>query len=58
MSNSQIAKIIMAVNNLSCVQALLNDAIKEGGDLAPSLTPIMEKIQQCEADLNSIQSNK
>lgn len=57
MSNSQIAKIIMAVNSISYALSLLNDAIEEGGDLASSLTPLMEKLKQCEADLNSIQSN-
>ncbi len=56
MSNSQIAKVIMAVNNLSCALTLLEDAVKEGGDMASSLTALIDKIKQCEDELNSIQS--
>ena len=58
MSDSQIAKIIMALNNLSGARALLNDAVKEGGDIAVSLSMLLEKIESCENELRIIQYQK
>lgn len=58
MSDSQIAKIIMALNNLSSARTILNDAVKEGGDVAPSLTTLIDKLQDCEAELRLIQYQK
>lgn len=58
MSDSQIAKIIMALNNLSGARTHLNDAIKEGGDIAATLSPLLEKIKSCEDELRIIQYQK
>jgi hypothetical protein len=58
MSGSQIAKIIMALNNIDNARSVLNDAIKEGGAAAPALIQIMNKLQECEAELNIIQYQK
>lgn len=58
MSDSQIAKIIMALNSLDNARSILNDAVKEGGDIAPSLTALINKLQDCEAELRLIQYQK
>ncbi len=58
MSDTQIAKIIMALNNLSGARALLNDAVNEGGDIAVSLSTLLEKIKSCEDELRIIQHQK
>lgn len=56
MSDSQIAKIIIALNNLSSARIILNDAVTEGGNMAPLITALMDKIKSCEDELNSLQS--
>ncbi|MGE5606846.1 MAG: hypothetical protein ACM3YE_14305 [Bacteroidota bacterium] len=58
MSDSQIAKIIMALNSLDNARSILNDAIKEGGDVAPSLNALMNKLKDCETELRLIQYQK
>jgi len=58
MSNSQIAKIIIALNNLNNARSVLDDAAKEGGDIAPSITALIAKIKDCEDELNLIQFQK
>lgn len=58
MSDSQIAKIIMALNNLGNARAILNEAVEEGGDIALSLTTLINKLEDCEAELRSIQFQK
>lgn len=58
MSDSQIAKIIMALNSINNARSILNDAVKEGGDVAPSLMTLLDKLQDCEAELRLIQYQK
>ena len=58
MSDSQIAKIIMALNSLGNARAILNEAVEEGGDVAPALTKLINDLQDCEAQLRIIQFQK
>ncbi len=58
MSDSQIAKVIIALNSLDNARSILNDAVREGGAIAPSLTVLINKIQECEAELRLIQYQK
>lgn len=58
MSDSQIAKIIMALNSIDNARSILNDAVKEGGDAAPALIELMNKLQDFEAELRIIQYQK
>lgn len=58
MTDSQIAKIIMALNSLGNARAILNEAIEEGGDIVPSLTMLINKLQDCEGELRLIQFQK
>ncbi len=58
MSDSQMAKIIMALNNLNNARLILNEAVKEGGDVAPYLITLMDKIHNCETELQLIQYQK
>lgn len=58
MSDAQIAKIIMALNNLSSARSILSDAAEEGGTVALTLTALMEKLQNCEEELRIIQYQK
>lgn len=58
MSDSQIAKIIMALNSLDNARSILNDAVKEGGDMAPSLNALVNKLKDCETELRMIQYQK
>ena len=58
MSDSQIAKIIMALNSLDNARTFLNEAIKEGGDMAPSLNMLVNKLKDCETELRLIQYQK
>lgn len=58
MTDSQIAKIILALNSLSNARSILNDAVEEGGDTAPSLTTLVTKLKDCEAELRLIQFQK
>lgn len=58
MSDSQIAKIIMALNSIDNARSILNDAIKEGGDVAPSLMALLDKLHDCEVELRLIQYQK
>lgn len=55
MSDSQKAKIIIALNSLSTARSILDDAANEGGDIAPSITTLIAKIKDCEDELNLIQ---
>ncbi|NLW47453.1 MAG: hypothetical protein GXY86_08970 [Firmicutes bacterium] len=57
MSDSQIAKIIMATNNLSNARSLLNEAINEGGDIAAKISTLINILKDCENELHSIQAN-
>lgn len=56
MSDSQIAKIIMAVNDLSNARILLNEVISEGGDIAAKISSLTNIIKDCENELNTIQA--
>jgi hypothetical protein len=56
MSDSQIAKIIMATNYLSNARALLNEIINEGGDIATKTATLANIIKDCENELHSIQA--
>lgn len=58
MSDSQIAKIIMALNSLDNARSFLNDAVKEGGPIAPSLNALLIKLKDCETELRSLQYQK
>lgn len=58
MSDSQIAKVIMAINNLTTVRKLLTDAINEGGSLSDKIAAVNEKVKICEEELRAIQYNK
>lgn len=56
MSDSQIAKIIMATNSLSNARSLLNEVINEGGDIASKISTLTNIIKECETELHSIQA--
>lgn len=58
MSDSQIAKIIMALNNLNSAKTYLSEAAKEGGAVAPSLIELIEKLRDCEDQLNHLRSKR
>lgn len=58
MSDSQIAKIIMALNSLDNARSILNEAAKEGGDMAPSLNALVNKLKDFETELRLIQYQK
>lgn len=55
MSDSQIAKIIMAANNLNSARMLLNEVVNEGGDIAAKISTLANIIKDCENELHSIQ---
>lgn len=56
MTDSQIAKIIMATNNLNNARSLLNDVISEGGNMATKISTLINIIKDCENELHSIQA--
>lgn len=56
MSDAQIAKIIMAANNLNNARTLLNEVLKEGGEIASKISTLINIIQDCENELHSIQA--
>jgi hypothetical protein len=58
MSDSQIAKVILALNNLTAARNMLTGAVTEGGALSNRIAAINEKIKICEEELRNIQFNK
>jgi len=48
----------MALNSLDNACSILNDAVKEGGDIAPSLNAVVNKLKDCETELRLIQYQK
>ncbi|MCL6588743.1 MAG: hypothetical protein K6U80_02205 [Firmicutes bacterium] len=58
MSDTQIAKIIMAVNSLGTARGILENAIRDEGVYTAKLGQITQKIKECEEELRAIQYSK
>jgi hypothetical protein len=58
MTGEQIAKLIMAGNELGKSRSILVDLLKENGDFSGRLTIIVDKLKECEDEINNIQFGK
>ena len=58
MTGEQIAKLIMAGNDLGKSRTLLADLLKENGDFSIRLAAIVDKLKECEVELSNIQFGK
>ena len=58
MTGEQIAKLIMAGNELGKSRSMLVELVKENGEFSDRLTLIVDKLKQCEDEINNIQFGK
>jgi hypothetical protein len=58
MTGEQIAKLIMAGNELSKSRVILADLLKENSDISSRLSAIVDKLKACEEEISSIQFGK
>lgn len=58
MNGEQIAKLIMAGNELGKSRAILAELLKENSELSGRLSAIVEKLKACEEEINNIQFGK
>jgi hypothetical protein len=58
MNGEQIAKLIMAGNDLGKSRVILADLLKENSEFSNRLSMLVDKLKECEDELNSIQFGK
>ncbi|MGE5581469.1 MAG: hypothetical protein ACM3X9_02935 [Bacillota bacterium] len=58
MTGEQIAKLIMVNNELGKSRGLLTDLLKEGGEFSIRIAMVLDKLKECEDELNRIQNGK
>jgi hypothetical protein len=58
MTGEQIAKLIMAGNDLGKSRVILVDLLKENSEFSNRLSMIVDKLKECEDELNNIQFGK
>lgn len=58
MNGEQMAKLIMACNELGKSRILLADIVKEECGILDRLSPILQKLKECEDELCNIQYGK
>jgi hypothetical protein len=58
MTGEQIAKLIMAGNELGKSRTILADLLKENGEFSNRLAMIVDKLKECEDEINNIQFGK
>jgi hypothetical protein len=58
MTGEQIAKLIMAGNELGKSRAILDDLLKENSEFSNRLAMVINKLKECETELSNIQFGK
>jgi hypothetical protein len=58
MTGEQIAKLIMAGNELGKSRSILSDLLKENNEFSNRLAMIVDKLKACEDEINNIQFGK
>ena len=58
MTGEQIAKLIMAGNDLGKSRTILADLLKENGDFSIRIAAIVDKLKECEDEISNIQFGK
>ena len=58
MTGEQIAKLIMASNELGKSRTILLDLVKENGEFSNRLAMIVDKLKECEDEISNIQFGK
>ncbi len=58
MTGEQIAKLIMACNELNKSRSIVAEIIKEGGENSQRLNSVLDKLTECETELGNIQNGK
>jgi hypothetical protein len=58
MTGEQIAKLIMAGNELGKSRAILDDLLKENSEFSNRLATVINKLKECETELSNLQLGK
>jgi hypothetical protein len=58
MTGEQIAKLIMAGNELGKARSIMADLLKDNNEFSIRLTAVVDKLKDCEAEISNIQFGK
>lgn len=58
MTDEQLAKVIMAINNLDRARFILTDIVDKSDKFSSVIAEIIGKIKECEEKLSNIQYEK